>query len=178
MTHTRKEIIETRYNSDKAIKRFWDKVKIGAPEECWEFQGGKVGSKGVYGGFSFQGTTIRAHRYSYMISKGKIPEEMLVCHTCDNPICVNPNHLWLGDHLSNNRDRHAKGRTKINPYLIKKEHHARGKNHGLAKLDEDKVKSILKDERTTRLIALDYGVHASAITQIKNRKTWRHVTND
>jgi hypothetical protein len=87
--------------------RFWSKVAKG--EGCWEWKP-RPGHPG-YGQFSITGRNrIYAHRYVWQSLRGAIPEKMMVCHTCDNPRCVNPDHLFLGTNSDNQRDSSAKGR--------------------------------------------------------------------
>lgn len=86
-------------------KRFWSKVNVRMPEECWEWQAGLVRG---YGRFRIGQIPIPAHRLSWMILRGPIPEGMLVLHKCDNTKCVNPSHLYLGSHADNVSDRCAR----------------------------------------------------------------------
>ena len=103
-----------------------------------------------------------------VLEYGKIPEGMFVCHHCDNPICVNPNHLFLGSAFDNIQDAINKGRMKRGSEVC-------GSNHGCSKLTEQKVKDIRKDTRLHRVIAKEYGVVRRTISEIKQNKTWRHV---
>jgi hypothetical protein len=87
--------------------RFFTKVKI-APTGCWEWQGAMAPHN--YGQFGFQGKVVRSSRWSYEYFKGKIPDGMFACHKCDNPPCVNPDHLFIGTMKDNMRDASRKKR--------------------------------------------------------------------
>lgn len=117
---------------------------------------------------------IRAHRYSYKTFVGEIPEGYLVCHKCDNPSCVNPEHLFLGTNKDNCLDRDNKGRTAKNNLA------------GLpikllpnSKLTKEKVLEIRKllniKHVTIKTIAEMFNVHTTTIYYIKKRKTWYHI---
>ncbi len=99
-------------------ERFWAKVLRSADSECWGWTAATVQGYGVIG-LSHRGTgNMLAHRYSYLIHKGPIPDGMEVCHTCDNPPCCNPAHLFLGSHTDNMDDAYAKGRLLTPPFAI------------------------------------------------------------
>lgn len=85
--------------------------KVDKTDSCWLWRGAKHPYSGR-GQVSFRGKWQYAPRVSYTLFKGEIPKGMLVCHTCDNPSCVNPSHLWLGDKRSNSHDARKKGRIK------------------------------------------------------------------
>lgn len=94
--------------------RFWLFVERGLDADCWEWHGTlsehRPGFK--YGRLRFQNKNYDAHRVSYTLHKGPIPAGMFVCHSCDNPPCVNPAHLWLGTLQDNHKDAELKGRLK------------------------------------------------------------------
>lgn len=96
-------------------ERFWEKVKVVDNDKCWEWLASRT-LKG-YGHFKIKGRTVRAHRYSYTLVKGPIPKDLWVLHKCDNPSCVNPNHLFLGTHGDNMKDMFDKGRDKRKPIV-------------------------------------------------------------
>lgn len=141
--------------------RFWAKVARAGPENCWIWTAYRLPDG--YGQFRIEGRTVRAHRFSYELSVGPIPNGLCVLHHCDNPPCVNPAHLWIGTQIDNLRDRDAKWRQ------------ARGRHHGRAKLTEKDVQKIRLDNRTAQIIAADYGVSGVAISLIKNRQRWAHL---
>lgn len=138
---------------------FWSKVDKSG--ECWLWKG-KHNDLG-YGELCVAGKRIKAHRFAYQISRGSIPDGIVVCHSCDNPPCVNPAHLWLGTHADNRRDALQKGRIK----------------ETLPKLTETQVLAIRKHladrTKTQRHLADEYGVSKAAVHQIQYRKTWKSV---
>jgi hypothetical protein len=107
---------------------FWSHVKI-VEGACWEWQAWR--DKDGYGRISFNDRPTRAHRLAYMFGKGPVPAGMCVCHSCDNPPCCNPEHLWLGTSPQNTEDSKVKGR--------KKAFALRGELHPLAFLSDDDV---------------------------------------
>lgn len=138
--------------------------------ECWEWIGG-VDSDG-YGLFEgvFNTTRYRrAHRFSWAFHNlSDIPKGMFVCHSCDNPRCVNPEHLRLGTAAENNSERATKGRNHVQ----------RGESGNKAKLTEDQARAILADPRPYPEIAHAYGVATNTISSVKNRVSWAHLEVD
>ena len=129
--------------------------RIKKTKTCWLWQG-TTNSYG-YGIFLLQGEkSVRAHRYSYELHKGEIQEGMVVMHSCDNPLCVNPDHLSIGTRLDNNRD------------AVKKCRNAYGEKNGHSRLTSIQINEILIDTRKQYLIAKDYGVTQSHISRIKS----------
>lgn len=80
------------------------------PDECWTWTGARSGTGGHYGMAGYQGKRYSAHRLAFILFVGPVPDDLEVCHTCDNPLCVNPQHLWAGTHQQNMQDRENKFR--------------------------------------------------------------------
>lgn len=136
--------------------------RVLVEDGCWAWQG-RLDTRG-YG--MFPRHQLRAHRASYAVFKGAIPDGLHVLHSCDNPRCVNPGHLFLGTHQDNMRDKTLKGRA----------HGAHpGEAHAMAKLTEAQVLAIRADRRIHRLIAVDYSVGRRTIGDIKLRRCWSHI---
>lgn len=117
-------------------------------------------------GYGRKGQTL-AHRYVWALANGPIPKGMQVLHRCDNRMCVNVEHLFLGDNAANVADKVAKGRQS----------RLAGEKHPLARLKEADVLRIrsLHGVKTQRALAAEYGVSCAAINSIQQRKLWRHV---
>ena len=143
---------------------FWPRVDKRGDGECWNWTGTLQG--GGYGHFGSAGKTYLAHRFSYTLAKGEIPEGMVVRHTCDNPKCVNPSHLLVGTHQDNSNDAVERGRT------------ARGERSGVAKLTEADVVEIrarYADGQSMSGIARDLGASRDSVRAVAEGRTWRHV---
>lgn len=148
--------------------------KVRKTRSCWIWT--STTNKAGYGIFYLgRKHRIRAHRWAYQNKYGPIPLGKFVCHTCDNRLCVNVKHLFLGTVLENTRDMVRKGRhasVKSTDYLT------RGSRQWASKLKEEDIPVIrrLISERVPQThIAKQYGVSVNAILMIKQNKTWVHV---
>lgn len=109
--------------------------------------------------------TLKVHRYVYEKEKGTIPDGYVVMHTCDNPTCINPDHLVTGTHNDNQQDK------------VRKNRQATGAKNGAAILTAAQVEAIRCSDLSCRQLSKIYGVHFSTISLIKQNKTWQHQTN-
>jgi hypothetical protein len=146
--------------------QFSNRVKKGVGNECWVWVGARA-SNG-YGVFKKKG----AHRVSWELHCGKIPDGLFVLHKCDNPPCVRPDHLFIGDQTDNMSDASKKGRIVID--------NMPGEKHPLSKLTEDAVRKIRAEYevggKTQYALADKYGVSQSVIRDVVLRRGWKHVT--
>ncbi len=156
--------------------RFAASYKQDEKTGCWVWQGkSRSGTSRLYGRIKANGKNVAAHRFSWELYNRKpIPEKMMVLHSCDNPACVNPNHLFLGTHQDNMDDKVAKNRqAKGDDFKNRKP--ARGEQNGLAKLTEEKAMKIFLDGRPQRVIAKEYGITQAAVFYIKAKRNWSHI---
>jgi hypothetical protein len=144
---------------------FWPKVQRGLHDDCWIWQG-YIMPNG-YGRLHYNGKDILSHRCSWEIHYGPIPQGMFICHTCDNPPCVNPKHLFLGTDQDNMDDMYAKDRASV------------GSRHPNAKLTETQVSEIIDlystGEYSQSALARRFNVGQQAIQAIVSGKTWKHL---
>lgn len=161
--------------SEKDLARFWGKVEVRGESECWPWKGhckGGYGQFGIGGKDKSRNHMFFATRVAYAISKYDPPSGELVCHTCDNPVCVNPSHLFLGDQSKNMRDMISKGRDRK----------ARGENNANSKLTKESVIEIRRRYRrgkgsgdSAEQLGPEFGVSATQIRLIVAGKFWKHV---
>jgi HNH endonuclease len=166
-------------------EKLLNKTKI--INECWEWQG-SVTNAG-YGKIRSGNKHLATHRLSYELFKGEIPEGKLVCHSCDNKLCVNPDHLWLGSQKENIQDAKKKGilpkqfgrkhsEETLKKLKFRKRPDKRGEKHHLRKLKNDdvfKIRELLEQGLTQTEISKIYEVSSSVISNIKRKKSWSHI---
>lgn len=151
-------------------RRYWSKVDKRGPSECWPW----LASHNANGYGTFRGGQGEqlAHRYGWRLAYGPIPDGKIVCHTCDNPRCQNPNHWFIGTPKDNSDDKVRKGRQS----------HARvtGEKNGNSRLANDLVSQIValaKSGMTQREIAELTGSSSRSVGKILRGEQWRHITN-
>jgi hypothetical protein len=133
-------------------------------EGCWEWKGST--SRG-YGVLKVGKGPKLAHRLAWEVYRGELPDGAHVLHRCDNPRCVRPEHLFIGDQVSNMADKMAKKRHR---YGV-----SRGAAHGRTKLTDEQVKEIRATVGPARLLAAKFGISMSSVQMIRSGQTWRHL---
>ena len=151
--------------SPKDVAKF--ESKFTKTDGCWLWE---ANTNAGYGTLYFDGKSIRAHRFSYMLYVAPIPttdsgKTWCVCHHCDVPACVRPSHLFVGTHIDNMRDREKKGRNVI----------SRGEAQGSSKLTEAQVWEIFHAEGTQTEIGARFGIDHSQVGRIKRKDVWVHI---
>lgn len=141
------------------VARFWSKVDVKHKSKCWEW---KASLRNGYGKLIYRYKTISAHRIAWQLTHGEIGDYH-VLHKCDNPLCCNPNHLFLGTNKDNVDD------------MIKKRRHPYGEKVGSSKLKESDVIDIIKSEDTYKEISEKYNISRSYVSDIKARRYWKHL---
>lgn len=149
-------------------ERFWSKVDktpgLGPNGDCWEWRAStrSNGTGLVYGQLTVDKVHWSAHRFSWKMHFGD-PQNMCVCHRCDNTLCVRPDHLFLGTNKDNSFDMLVKGRSMF------------GEKNKTSVLTEQDVIAIRNSNLTQVKLAEIYGVDQTQISNIITRKQWRHI---
>lgn len=151
---------------NRLVDLFWNDVYRMNDRDCWEWLG-YIENRG-YGVLVYKFERYKAHRLSWMIHYGSIPEDKIVMHICDNRKCVNPIHLKLGTQDDNMKDCKTKQRNVKHT----------GEDHGMALLSESQVINILSELKQgvkSKDLAHKYRVHRGTIDAIKLNKSWKHI---
>lgn len=154
----------TKEEDFERLKKYYEKYVI-KQDGCWDWKG--ITEHTGYAKLGIR-PPIKAHRASWIIHKGEIPKGLVVCHSCDNRKCTNPNHLWIGTHKENIQDRIKKGRCNT----------PKGTQLKVSKINEieaKEIKILLKKGLTCAEISRQYEVNGKLISRIKNGETWKHV---
>lgn len=150
-------------------KRRWESKFVTTPGACWIWTGTK--DKNGYGKVSLAGSDLRAHQVAWILqNKRPVPVGLCVLHSCDQPSCVNPDHLWIGSNADNMRDKVEKGRA-IGAH--------KGEAHHNAKLTADqvlKMRAMKADGWTTAAIARWGGVSYMVCKRAIIGETWKHLS--
>jgi hypothetical protein len=143
---------------------------MGKVDECWNWTGSRM--KGNWHGQwrNGDGNIELAHRAAWRFMKGPIPNGLCVLHRCDNPICTNPTHLFLGTHSENFKDMWEKGRSRPGVSL--------GEKHGMSKLTADAVKEIKTSSMSGSELAKKFNVRPTTICDIRRNRTWKHISTN
>lgn len=160
----------TEAEMQKLSTVFHDRYTVGDIDSCWEYQGG-VSSTGYgvvrstvpLGSNKYKQLYMYAHRLSYLLHYGDLPPSLHCCHKCDNPICVNPNHLFLGDAQANQTDKVLKNRQ------------LKGIDHSGVKYTEDQIREWKFGTESARSIAERMAIDPSYIYGIRGGKYWKHI---
>lgn len=145
-------------------RRFWAKVDRRGPNECWLWTASK--DRHGYGTLQLDGKPRKAHRLSWILSNGPVPEGLCVCHSCDVRLCVNPSHLWAGSNKANTDDMIAKGRHGT----------VRGEAAPWSKLTESAIIDIRNHNgESQRSKATRHGISQTMVSKIQRRDSWKHV---
>lgn len=137
---------------NKPIDRLFKRVKV-AENGCWEWVGSK--RPDGYGVAWLNGQKERAHRAFYALLVAPVPAQAVVCHSCDNRICVNPQHLFVGDRNINNQD------------CVAKQRHAFGEKNGRAKISAAQASEIKYSTESQAFVAKKFGVNQSTVSRIR-----------
>lgn len=152
--------------SNPIEKRFWEKVDVKGPDECWIFNGAR--NEFGYGQIWNGKRMFIAHRFAYIDKIGPIPDNLMLLHSCDVPYCVNPNHLTPGTHLQNMQDMAKKGRASK----------LQGEKHPKAKFTEAQI-LLFRQEFANGMKKADigkkYNIDRHIIGNIIDRLTWKHI---
>lgn len=149
-----------------AFWRFISNLCVDHATGCWNWTAGRRGRKGLkYGQFREKGSRVGAHRFAFAL-RSEIPEGLLVLHRCDNSLCCNPDHLFLGTNMDNKKDSMAKSR------------HAVRERNGRARLTSENAREIrvLCKSMSTAAIARKFDVGRSTVRQILEGRSWKTVT--
>lgn len=152
--------------------RFFRWIEIGAGDECWRWLGSRKSSGKPpvpwHGQWrSGDGRIELAHRGAWRLMKGEIPTGMCVLHRCDNPICVNPSHLFIGTQSDNAKDMWTKGRARPKSNI--------GSAHGMSKLTESLVREIRASSESGLNLSKRLMLSPTAICDVRKRRTWKHI---
>jgi hypothetical protein len=161
-----KHFTERIFKGSTGVERFWKRVQKGGPDDCWPWHGAK--SKDGYGEVGVACTSTHAHRVAYELTHGPVGKTYKICilHTCDNPPCCNPAHLFAGTRKDNVADMVNKGRMAG----------AIGARNCKVVLTEAQVLEIFASNESNVALGEAYDVAPTTISAIRNQRNWKHLT--
>lgn len=176
----RKQEIKHERREVSSVFRFVSRIDFKGKDDCWNWTGNTLRPPVFqYGRFKYFGTELKAHNFSFALFVNPIPKGLWVCHTCDNPKCCNPDHLFLGTPLENIMDSIKKGRFTVNrPKVYSR---GLGEDHGQSKLRNWQVLEIRSTHKLrhpkfgTRPLARKFKVSSPVIRAVIKRITWKHI---
>lgn len=157
-------VVQKQMHGATLAERFGANVE--KTDGCWQWTGYR-GQNG-YGRLNIAGRPVLAHRISWELHNEPITSDQHVLHRCDNPPCVRPDHLFLGDQAANNADMRAKGRFRPGA--------THGSEHWAAKLTENDVREIRASSDHPQQIADRFGISRRTVRAIRAMQSWRHLT--
>lgn len=149
----------------KSLARFQSRFKQLSDDECWLWSGALFQNTG-YGQFYYMESTVLAHRFAYLIKDPKFDQDLFVLHTCDNRRCVNPGHLYLGNHDKNMED------------MTDRDRQAKGEDNGDSVLTEEDVRTIFElsaKGHSQRAIGRMVNISQASVWNVLNKRNWTHV---
>lgn len=158
--------------SPEVLRRFWKFVQV--TEGCWSWVGSTI--NGTYGQIKIAGRIYASHRISWVIHNGSIPRNRLVCHHCDNPNCVRPDHLFIGTHNDNMNDMDRKSRRVMPPMESLSSPGESNPNARLKRENIITIRELLRKGAPQKTVARFFGVSQFAISLIYRRKLWSSLT--
>jgi len=162
--------LQVQFHGMPEATRFLKRVDMKEKKDCWEWQGSR-NRKQWHGQWRNKAGQIElAHRAAWRLFTSDIPEGLCVLHRCDNPVCCNPDHLFLGTQADNLKDMWRKKRAR--PGV------SRGAKHGMSKLNEEAVRQIRSSKDSAPDLAKSYNVSRTTIYDVLKRKIWTHVVQE
>lgn len=159
--------LQIQYHGLTEYQRFLKRVDVKGQNDCWLWTGARLRVKWHGQWRGPKGVPEPTHRAAWRLWRSEIPQGMHVLHRCDNPICVNPAHLWLGTASDNMRDMWSKGRARPKTNI--------GEAHWATKVTESLVRDIRSSQESGVEIARRLGITPTTVCDIRKRRSWKHI---
>ncbi len=162
------EIIKNEAKRASLERRLWDKIDKRGPNDCWNWMAKATHPFGYGRITAVTGIQVKAHQAVFALTFGHIPDGMVICHSCDNPKCCNPSHLFIGTQAVNHEDMMNKNRGSAPPTFF-------GESHHNTKFDEKTAVLISKDRRPAWVIAKQYSISTKTVYRLRRGETWKGI---